>query len=105
MKAIDPDLAGITATLSGEGKTPVSLFRDPQLPAGTLIVVSRWKPSLDEQTLLAAGGDIYVAQLSDNDNVQTLSVFIDPTPFKVVAPIADESAMPETVPTDSEGVE
>lgn len=104
MKAVDPDLAGITATLSGEAKTPVSLFRDPQLPAGTLIVVSRWKPSSEEQTLLAAGGDIYIAQLSDNDNVQTLSVFVDPTPFKVV-PVTDDSASSETVPTDSEGAE
>lgn len=115
MKAIAPDLAGINATLSGEAKTPVSLFKDPRLPEGTLIIVSRWQPSEEERALLIAGEDIYIAQLSDNENVQTINVFIDPSPFKVGAPLPDATGEPgeveptvgphNTVPADSEGGE
>ena len=100
MQAISPNTGAPEELLDPEGKVfnplPAALYQDADRPNIT-VVLTRWQPTPEERAAVAAGEDIYVAQLADDNTVSALKVTVGGRDYHVAAR--------ETVPTDSEGAE
>lgn len=88
----------------------VAIYRDDARPQ-VVVVLSRWQPTDDERAAVAAGEDVYVAQLTETNAVSALRVSIGPAGYEV-DPAQLVSTEPEYgaagnegPPTDSEGAE
>lgn len=113
MQSVTPATGAPETTLDPEGKVflplPVAVYRDLDNPKIT-VIVSRWQPSDEERAAIAAGEDIYVAQLTDTNSVSALRVRIGAGEYQVSATEVEvdptyDVLSNETIPTDSEGAE